>query len=180
MPPPPSTVSAPAPPIRTLAPLLPISTLSSSLPVALMAPVPVNVRFSMLPMACTGSARLKLTDDRTVSVPSPPVSFDHVAHIVDHIGVVASAAIHLVGAGAAVQRVGTSKTLRTFAPLLPMMTLSSVIARRVDRRRCQSASGSRYAMAAAIGKAEADRRPDRIGTHRHPVSFTTSPTLSTI
>ena len=90
VPPPPSSVSAPAPPIRTLLPLLPISTLSSALPVALMLAVPVSVRFSMSPMACTGSARLKLTDDCTVSVPLATGLVDHVARIVDHVGVVAS------------------------------------------------------------------------------------------
>ena len=59
----------------------------------------------MLPIACTVSARLKLIDDRTVSVAVAARLVHHVADIVDHIGVVASAAIHLVGTNTAIQRV---------------------------------------------------------------------------
>ena len=69
-----------------------------------MAAVPVSVRFSMSPMACTGSARLKLIDDCTVSMPLATGLVDHVAGIVDHVGVVASAAQHVVGAGAAIEQ----------------------------------------------------------------------------
>ena len=105
VPPPPSSVSAPAPPVRTLLPLLPISTLSSALPVPLMLAVPVSVRFSMSPMACTGSARLKLTDDCTVSMPLAAGLVDDIAGIVDHVGVVASPAKHVVGAAAAIERI---------------------------------------------------------------------------
>ena len=41
--------------------------------------------------------------------PAPTGLVDHVARIVDHIGVVASAAKHLVGTGAAIQRVVAAK-----------------------------------------------------------------------
>ena len=58
----------------------------------------------MSPMACTASARLKLIDDlHRVNAASTGL-VDDVAGIVDHIGVVASPAKHVVGAGAAIEQ----------------------------------------------------------------------------
>jgi hypothetical protein len=61
-------VSAPAPPSIALLPLLPVMVLARPLPVPLISPVPVSVRFSTLAL------RLRDTEDRTVSVPSPASS----------------------------------------------------------------------------------------------------------
>ena len=76
-------------PARMLLPPLPISTLSSALPVALIAPVPVSVRFSMLAngMYRVGKAEADRRLNRVCAIPARLV--DHVADIVDHIGVVA-------------------------------------------------------------------------------------------
>ena len=57
-------VSLPAPPLKVLAAPLPVRTLSRSLPVALIAVVPVRLRFSVL------MPSVNVTDDCTVSVPS--------------------------------------------------------------------------------------------------------------
>ena len=115
----------------------------------------------MLPMACTASARLKLTDDRTVSVPSPPVSFDHVAGIVDHIGVVTGATKHLVGTSAAIQRVGTCQDpSQNVRAAIANKDVIEVVARRAKRR---AASQRQVLHEGQRGKREADRRLDRIG-----------------
>ncbi|RWF07541.1 MAG: hypothetical protein EOS64_31485, partial [Mesorhizobium sp.] len=71
---PPISVSAPPSPAKVLLPVLPVITLASALPVPATLPAPVSVRFSMSPMACTASERLNAIDERTRSVPSPPVS----------------------------------------------------------------------------------------------------------
>ena len=93
-------VSAPTPAVEhVVAALLPVMMLASALPVPLMLALPVRVRFSTL------APSVKLIDDCTVSVPALSASVDHVAGVVDDIGVVAGAADHGVGAGAAVERV---------------------------------------------------------------------------
>jgi hypothetical protein len=99
LPAPPAIASAPAPPSRRFAPVLPVSTLSSALPVPLMSAVPVRTRFSTLAPSAW------LIELSTVSVPWL-ASFAHrVAGVVDDIGVVAGAARHRVGPGAAVEAV---------------------------------------------------------------------------
>ena len=75
--------------------------LSSALPVPLRAAVPVSVRFSTK----ASPASEKLIDDWIVSVPSPSSLGHHVAHIVDHIGVVARAPEHPVPTGTAIEDV---------------------------------------------------------------------------
>ena len=61
---------------------------------------PAAIRFSTLRRQAVADRALK-----TVSVPAPAFSIDGVAGIVDEIGVVAGAAAHDVGAGAAVEDV---------------------------------------------------------------------------
>ena len=62
------TVSLPSSVVILFSPELPMRMLLPMLPVALMAAVPVSVRFS------TSAARMKLTELLTVSVPSPTFS----------------------------------------------------------------------------------------------------------
>ena len=71
---PPARISAPPRPARILLAAFPVMTLASPLPVPLMADAPVSVRFSISPLAWRASERLKVMEDWTVSVPSPPVS----------------------------------------------------------------------------------------------------------
>ena len=56
----------------------------------------------------------------TVSVPSPACLDHHVADIVDDIGIVAGAALHRVGALAAVEDVGAALPVRMLASMLPV------------------------------------------------------------
>ena len=75
--------------------------LSSALPVPLRAAVPVSVRFSTKASA----ASEKLIDDWIVSRALAIEFGHHVAHIVDHIGVVARAPDHPVRTGTAIEDV---------------------------------------------------------------------------
>ena len=67
----------------------------------LIAAVPVSVRFSIAPRLAREKVRARL--DRVGAVAAGLV--DDVADIVDHVGIVAEAAEHRVGAGAAIERV---------------------------------------------------------------------------
>ena len=100
LPPPPLIVSAPPPPLRTLAAPLPVRALARPLPVPLIAAVAGQDEVLDI-----GGER-KVTELLTLSVPPPAASMTAVERIVDEIGVVAEAARHRVGAGAAVELVG--------------------------------------------------------------------------
>ena len=65
---PPASVSLPPPPFRLLLPLLPVRLLTALLPVPLIAEEPVRTRFSRF------APSVKVTEDRTVSVPWPEFS----------------------------------------------------------------------------------------------------------
>ena len=108
LPPPPSSVSPPVPPIRTLAALLPVRTLSRSLPVALMrgSAEQRHVLNRANGMDRIGKVEADLGENPCLC--RRPRLVHHVAGVVDHIGVVASATIHRVGTGIPMQHVGAS------------------------------------------------------------------------
>ena len=93
-------LSAPAPPSMTLLPSLPVMVLARLLPVPLMLPAPVGQR----QVLDIGAERVADRGDDGVGAGVGGFR-DHVAGIVDIVGVVAEAAGHAVGTGATVDDV---------------------------------------------------------------------------
>ena len=93
---------------------------------------------------------------------------NHVAGIVDHIGVVARATEHRVGTGTAIQRVVAAKAGQDIRAAIADEDVVEIVAGRVDGAR----PGQRQVLDAAdgmhrVGKAEARSRPEPGPYRRH-------------
>ena len=115
-------MSLPAPPVSTLAALLPVRTLSDALPVPLIAPVPVNVRFSTSLL----SVKRLVGEDR---VEATARLLDNRVAGIDEIRIISIAADELIRPGPAVEHVVAA---------VAGQHVVQGIARRIDRRRRRS------------------------------------------